>query len=127
LVDQLLLVLKVAFVVLLYLFIWRIIRVASKDVQVGQESAVLAAVRPSKPRRPVGWLLVESSNDLTPGQRLAIDRELAVGRADRDMIEDLDSTNGTFVNGEPLHGIRPLADGDLVAVGQTQLRYEAGR
>jgi pSer/pThr/pTyr-binding forkhead associated (FHA) protein len=151
LVDQLLLVLKVAFVVLLYLFIWRIIRVASKDVQVGQESTVLAAVRPSKPRRPVGRLLVESSNDLAAGQRLAIDRELAVGRADdaairltadgyasgrharflrgedRDMIEDLDSTNGTFVNGEPLHGIRPLEDGDLIAVGQTQLRYEAGR
>ena len=150
-VDQLLLVLKVAFVVLLYLFIWRIIRVASKDVRVGQESMVLAPVRDQRPKRPVGRLVVEQSADLTPGQVLAVDRELLAGRADNaqirlggdgyasgrharflrgesfDIIEDLDSTNGTFVNGAPLHGTRPLENGDVVAIGQTHLRYEAGR
>jgi pSer/pThr/pTyr-binding forkhead associated (FHA) protein len=42
-------------------------------------------------------------------------------------VEDLGSTNGTFVNGEQLHGTRPLASGDLVAIGQTTLRYEAGK
>ena len=41
-VDEALLGLKVAFLVLLYLFIWRVIRVASRDVEVGQESMVLA-------------------------------------------------------------------------------------
>ena len=35
-VEQLLLALKVAFVVLLYLFVWRVIRVASRDIAVGQ-------------------------------------------------------------------------------------------
>ena len=50
-VDQLLLVLKVGFVVLLYLFIWRVIRVASRDVEVGQESMVLAPALARRPRR----------------------------------------------------------------------------
>jgi len=58
LVDQLLLVLKVGFVVLLYLFIWRVIRVASRDVEVGQESMVLAPALSRKPRRADGRLTV---------------------------------------------------------------------
>ena len=45
-VKQLLLLLQVGFVVLLYLFIWRVIRVASRDMTVGQESMVLRPVRP---------------------------------------------------------------------------------
>ena len=40
-VEELLLVLKIAFVVLLYLFIWRIVRTASKDLRVPQESFIL--------------------------------------------------------------------------------------
>jgi pSer/pThr/pTyr-binding forkhead associated (FHA) protein len=41
------------------------------------------------------------------------------------MVEDLNSTNGTFVNGERLSGSRPLHPGDVVTIGQTQLTYEA--
>ena len=49
-----------------------------------------------------------------------------VRNADGDLIEDLRSTNGTFVNGERLSGTRPLRPGDLITIGQTQLTYEAG-
>ena len=150
-VDQLLLVLKVGFVVLLYLFIWRVIRVASRDVEVGQESMVLAPALTRRPRRADGRLTVEQSLDLAAGTTLAIDRELVAGRTEtaqirlvedgyasgrharflrrdeRDIVEDLGSTNGTFVNGEQLLGTRPLASGDLIAIGQTTLRYEAGK
>ena len=52
-VEQLLLALKVAFVVLLYLFVWRVIRVASSDIAVGQESMVLT---PAKRPEPMGML-----------------------------------------------------------------------
>jgi len=56
LVRQLLLALQVAFVVLLYLFIWRVIRVASRDMSVPQESMVLRPVRPVA-AAPLGpWL-----------------------------------------------------------------------
>jgi hypothetical protein len=41
-VEELLLVLKIAFIVLLYLFIWRIVRTASKDLRLPQESFILA-------------------------------------------------------------------------------------
>lgn len=37
-------------------------------------------------------------------------------------IRDLDSANGTFVNGQPVNEI-PLANGDLVELGLVQLRF----
>ncbi len=41
-------------------------------------------------------------------------------------IEDLGSTNGTFVNGQRLTGARPLRPGDMVGLGETvTLSYEA--
>ena len=55
-VDELLLVLKIAFLVLLYLFIWRIVRTASRDLRLPQESFILApsaaaGVHASRPAR----------------------------------------------------------------------------
>ncbi|MGD0741922.1 MAG: DUF3662 and FHA domain-containing protein [Acidimicrobiales bacterium] len=44
---------------------------------------------------------------------------------DRVFLIDLGSTNGTRVNGVPVHQ-RELADGDVVTVGTTAFRYEAG-
>lgn len=40
-------------------------------------------------------------------------------------VADLGSTNGTLVNGERLVAERRLADGDIVSVGATHLRFEA--
>ncbi|MFN7210681.1 MAG: FHA domain-containing protein [Aggregatilineales bacterium] len=41
-------------------------------------------------------------------------------------LEDLGSTNGTFVNGQRISGARPLNSGDLVGLGETvTLAYEA--
>lgn len=40
-------------------------------------------------------------------------------------INDLGSTNGTFVNGERVIADRRLADGDIVTVGAVSLRFEA--
>ena len=40
-------------------------------------------------------------------------------------IEDLGSTNGTFVNGQRLTGARPLRNGELIGLGETvTLSYE---
>jgi pSer/pThr/pTyr-binding forkhead associated (FHA) protein len=37
---------------------------------------------------------------------------------------DLGSTNGTFVNGERMDGRHRLREGDVVRIGQTELRFE---
>ena len=145
-----LLALKIGFVVLLYLFIWRVIRVASRDMEVGQESMILTPVRPAAPvpERPVARLVVTHSPELPEGSRIPISHELTVGRegtvditleadgyasarhcrfvrgSDTDVIEDLHSTNGTFVNGQRLSGAQSLIEGDTITIGQTQFTYE---
>jgi hypothetical protein len=153
LVKQLLLLLQVGFVVLLYLFIWRVIRVASRDMTVGQESMVLRPVRPvqkAEPARSPGHLVVVQSPELETGTSIEIGRDLVAGRAaalviprgadgyasgrharfgraqEGDVVEDLRSTNGTYVNGDRLVGVRRLVAGDVVTIGQTQLTYRAG-
>ena len=73
-VDEVLLALKIAFLVLLYLFIWRIVRTGSRDLRVPQESFILApsatgGVKPAIPRlEPSGRLVVVKSGDLAPGR-----------------------------------------------------------
>jgi hypothetical protein len=115
LVEQLLLVLQVAFVVLLYLFIWRVVRVASKDMTAGQESMILTPARPREEvRRASGRLVVTESPEIATGTVLEIARELLAGR----------DANGTYVNGERLNGTRYLQQGDVITIGQTQLAYE---
>jgi FHA domain-containing protein len=41
------------------------------------------------------------------------------------VLEDLESSNGTLVNGEPIDAPRRLAPGDVVTVGSTELEVRA--
>ena len=45
-VEEVLLALKLAFLVLLYLFIWRIVRTASRDIRTPQDTVVARAADP---------------------------------------------------------------------------------
>ncbi len=153
-VESTLLVLKIAFVVLLYLFIWRIVRSAARDLRLPQESMILspqqASVLLAQPvARELGRLVVVASPALSGGKRITIDTSaLTVGRAggndvsieadefassrharfearrDGIYLEDLGSTNGTFVNGERVTRERRLVPGDLIRIGETDLRFE---
>jgi hypothetical protein len=150
-VDEALLGLKIAFLVLLYIFIWRIVRTASRDLRLPQESFVLTpeSARERRERRTAGRLVVLESPALSQGHALGIDSApITIGRGvqndvalDRDefasatharftpqrdgvWIEDIGSTNGTFVNGDPLPSPRRLAPGDVVRIGGTELRFE---
>jgi hypothetical protein len=42
------------------------------------------------------------------------------------VIRDLDSMNGTAVNGHRITGIHPLRDGDVIEVGHSRLRFRLG-
>ena len=152
-VEEVLLLLKIGFLVLLYLFIWRIVRTASRDIRVPQESFVLAPQRPASlvdgVRDKAGKLVVQRSPALAEGNVHVLDSApLMVGRGpqndlalERDefasarharieprrdgvWIEDVGSTNGTYVNGELLTGPRRLSSGDLIRIGETDLRFE---
>ena len=38
------------------------------------------------------------------------------------VIKDLNSTNGTLINGVPIHPLHYLQDGDQILIGRTELR-----
>jgi hypothetical protein len=63
-VEEALLLLKVGFLVLLYLFLWKIVRTASRDLRTPKESFVLAPQqvrkKPAPERRASGRLVVVS-------------------------------------------------------------------
>ena len=98
-VDEALLILKIAFLVLLYLFIWRIVRSASRDIRVGggQESFVLPPSGQPAPGPPpaavapghgADRLVVLKSPTLQPGEDFVLDSApLTVGRGPHNDIE----------------------------------------
>jgi hypothetical protein len=153
-VDEVLLVLKIAFLVLLYLFIWRIVRTASRDLRLPQESFILApsaqsGVEPARRGRVTGRLVVVKSPDLVEGRGFEVDSaQLTIGRGGQNditirsdeyasarharfeprqdgvWVQDLGSTNGTYLNGARLDRPRRLSEGDIVRIGETDLRFE---
>jgi FHA domain-containing protein len=153
-VEEALLVLKIAFLVLLYLFIWRIVRSAARDVRMPQESFVLAPGSiPGLGQEPSqiesGRLVVVKSPALDEGEELTLDSSpLLLGRGstndvnlardeyastnharveprrDGVWLEDVGSTNGTYLNGIKLSRAKRLTPGDIVRVGETELRFE---
>jgi pSer/pThr/pTyr-binding forkhead associated (FHA) protein len=151
-IEEALLLLKVAFLVLLYLFIWRVVRAASRDLRSPQESFVMAPQRVASGRnRPLqtGSLIVLSSPALREGETRRLNSApLTVGRgpqndvpiesdqfasaqhvrfeprSDGVYVLDVGSTNGTFVNGGRLVEPHRLRPGDVVRVGETDFRFE---
>jgi FHA domain-containing protein len=47
-----------------------------------------------------------------------------VPQGDVIVLEDLGSTNGTFLNGEPLRGPQPLHVGDSIRIGDSEFTFE---
>ena len=154
-VESALLILKIAFIVLLYLFIWRIVRSAARDLRLPQESMILSPAQAASAgllaqpvAKELGRLVVVRSPDLDEGDIFQIDStSLSIGRGNgndlplddqfasahharfeprRDgvYVQDVGSTNGTFVNGIRVTRDRRLAPGDVVRVGETDLKFE---
>ena len=58
------------------------------------------------------------------GDPFASSRHAKITRQGRVVVvEDLGSTNGTYLNGEPLTGPQPLHDGDHIQIGDSQFTY----
>ncbi len=68
----------------------------------------------------------EGSEILLADPRVSHRHALVRRRGDQVIIEDLRSTNGTMVNGTGISFPTALAPGDVVTVGDAQLRLESG-
>lgn len=108
--EGVLLLLKIGFLVLLYLFIWRIVRTASKDLRLPQESFILAPQQAAdaglrEPRSlPMGRLVVLKSPALDEKEEFVLDAAgITIGRANQNDIslEDDDFASATHARVEP--------------------------
>ena len=151
--DETLLIGKIAFLVLLYVFILFVMRSATKGMtQAPQESIVLGAAEANALRAEHGLpptrLLVLASAELGQGRTIEVAAPTVVGRdatsgirlehdefassrharieprRDGAWVDDLGSTNGTFVNGTRLERARLAKAGDVIRIGETELQVQ---
>lgn len=149
--EAVLTVLKFCFLALLYLFLYRVVRLTLRELRAPALSAeprpgAPPAPPPRRERRPEPRAALRL-RILEPaarrGETHTIDREVTVGRGGgcalvlsddtyvsqlharlfqqngEGYVEDLGSTNGTYVNGRQITGVTRLKRGDRVQFGQT--------
>jgi pSer/pThr/pTyr-binding forkhead associated (FHA) protein len=132
---------RLLFLAMLYVFLYAVVRVLLRDLRAA-----------SKGPAELGRLVVLASprGEPPPGSSFPLDAVTTLGRdvnngivlddpfasADHAVltfrgrawyIEDLESTNGTYVNGVPLEGMAPLGFGDILQVGEIRFRLDRGR
>jgi pSer/pThr/pTyr-binding forkhead associated (FHA) protein len=148
--EAVLTVLKFCFLALLYLFLYRVVRLTLRELRAPALSAepagVPTAAPPRRERRPepraaLRLRVLEPAS--RRGETYTIDREVTVGRGGgcalvlnddtyvsqlharlfqqngEGYVEDLGSTNGTYVNRKQINGVTRLKRGDQVQFGQT--------
>lgn len=138
--SAIILLLRVAVVFLLYFFLWQVLRVVTSDLR---SSHTVAADQAS----PYGQLVIVSSGQtgLPVGKSFPLAPVTTIGRSlESDIalndtflsgeharlvlrnhewvLEDLKSTNGTFVNGFEARDPTIVNDGDIVRIGRIELK-----
>jgi hypothetical protein len=152
--DAVLTVLKFCLLALLYLFLVRVVWIVARELRGSPAPVPAPApvstptvASPARARKR-GWRLVIVQPDSERGRAFPIDGEATMGRGggctmpltfdtfvsqvharayDRDgalWIEDVGSTNGTYVNGERIAQPVKLGKGDRVQLGETVLEAE---
>jgi len=144
--------LKFGFLAVLYLFLLWVTRTALRDLRAtsgpGLETGYHDQVEDLS-HGDEAWLVVETGGGLKKGQRFDLFGGVSLGRSpDADIrlddryasgiharvfsrggtyiVEDMNSTNGTLLNSQELHGEAELVDGDSIRIGDTELRMELG-
>ncbi len=148
--------LKFGFLVVLYGFLMWVARSATRDLRAGRAVAASAeaatgfhsATAPPHAARDAR-LVVERAPGHAPGMIYDIGEGAVLGRGEAAeirlddpfassrhaqlvlqagtvVLEDLGSTNGTYLNEELLQGPAPLHNGDRVRIGDSEFTYEEG-
>ena len=143
--DALVLVLRVAFAALLYLFLFRLVTAIRRDL--ARAARASPDVAPAAARVAAGRLIVleGSAAGLESGRSIPLSNEVLIGRAlecqvrltnslvsaqharlrrvdGRWVLEDLNSTNGTLLNQRPVSGEQPVEYGDVIGVGDVRMK-----
>jgi hypothetical protein len=150
--DPVAVALKFGFLIVLYLFLLWVARSALKEVRsTGGPAPEATGFHPIGPggREPGtdASLVVLKGGGLEPGERYDLFGGLTIGRStDADVriedrfasgvharlfsrgggyyVEDMGSTNGTYLNGAQVTGESVLTDLDEVRIGDTEFRFE---
>ena len=144
--------LKFGFLAVLYLFLFWVSRSALRELRkTGAPAPEATGLHPigGGGRAPAtdAWLVAVRGGGLQANERYDLFGGLSIGRSgDADVriedsfassvhcriysrgasyyLEDLNSTNGTYLNGARLHGEAELSDLDEVKIGDTEFRFE---
>ncbi|HWO82959.1 MAG TPA: FHA domain-containing protein [Solirubrobacterales bacterium] len=151
--DPISVALKFGFLAVLYLFVLVIARSAFKDLRrtlapAPDSTGFHAAPAYSEaPRGPDGWLVAERGGGLEREHRFDLIGGLSIGRSKeadvriddryassiharvfsregRFYVEDMGSTNGTYLNGRKLRTPERLKLGDVIRIGDSEYRYQ---
>lgn len=134
-------IVRILFLALLYLFLFAVVRVLLRDLRAASRGpaelgrlVVLASPRgepppgASYPLDAVTSLGRDVNNGIVLDDPFASsDHAVLTFRGRNWYLEDLASTNGTYVNGVPVDGLAPLGFGDEVQVGEIRFRLDRGR
>ena len=139
--DILLLVLRVLMAVLLYAFLaavlvmlWRDLRAAATSREAARPGGQLVVLHAADdllaagiafPLQPVTSIGRSPTNTIpVPDTYASAQHTLLTLREGQWWLEDLDSRNGTLLNGVRISGPTVVSAGDVVGVGRTQLKLE---
>jgi hypothetical protein len=135
-------VLRLAFLAALFLFLYGVARVLLQDLRRAERDQrselgrlVVVAAEGSAPHQgDVFPLDVVTTIGRAPGNAVVVDDQFASNehamltfRGRAWYLEDLGSTNGTYVQGERIEAPVALSFGDEFTVGRARLRLERGR
>ena len=132
---------RILFLVLLYAFLFAVARILMRDLRSASRGpyelgrlVVLASphaeppVGTSFPLDAVTTLGRDVNNTIVIEDPFAsAEHSVLTFRGRAWYVEDLASTNGTFVNGVPVDRVAPLGFGDELQVGEVRLRLDRGR
>ena len=135
-------VVRLLFLGLLYLFLYQVVRALVRDLRAASQSAVAELGRLHVLTSPAGdppagavfsldaitSLGRDVNNSIVVDDPVASPEHAILTVRGRDWyVEDLGSTNGTYVNGNRVDGVAPLGFGDELQVGQVRMRLERVR
>jgi hypothetical protein len=148
--EPLAVALKFGFLAVLYLFLLWVTRMALRDLR-GTASPGFETgyheVLGGEVEQTDAFLVVQEGGGLNKGDHFDLFGGISLGRSpDADVrlddryasgfharvfsrgggyvVEDLNSTNGTLLNSQELHGEADLRPGDVIRIGDTEFRFE---